>query len=152
PEIATRQLTIGVFPTSRTETQSSLKISHALEGRGALAATQNGEDHDAFNRDGLSDRSARGSTTTQDVAVTGSWNTTITANTAHELRGQFAARRQTFQSADPRGPGAAISGIADFGTAYVGDSDRRQSYLELSETTTHARGRHLLKAGVGFKR
>src|SRR5262249_4463946 len=59
--------------------------------------------------------------------------------------------RQTFQSADSQGPGAAISGIADFGTAYVGDSDRRQSYLELSETTTHSRGRHLLKAGAGFK-
>jgi hypothetical protein len=156
PQVGTRQLTIGVFPKERTETESSFKITHALEGRGALAgafaATQNGDEHDAFNTGGLSDRSARGSASTRDLAVTGSWTTAITPATAQELRGQFATRRQTFQPADSIGPGVAISGTADFGTAYVGDGDRRQSYFEIGDTVTHSREQHLLKAGAGFKR
>ena len=155
PEVGTRQLTIGLFPTARTETESSVKITHVLEGRGALvgslAANQNDEDHDAFNRGGLSDRSARGSAATRDVAVTGSWDTTFTAHTANEFRGQFAARRQTFQSADPHGPGVVISGVAEFGSSYVGDSDRKQSYVDFSDTTAYSRGQHLLKVGVGFR-
>src|SRR5262249_49847283 len=88
----------------------------------------------------------------RDAALTGSWNMTLTARTANELRGQLAARRQTYQSADPRGPGVVISGVADFGSSYVGDSDRRQSYFEIADTATHVRGQHLLKFGAGIKR
>src|SRR5262249_2801429 len=156
PEIGTRQLTLGPFPTARRETESSVKISHSLEGRGALtgavAANQNADDHDAFNRFGLSDRSARGSASTRDVAATGSWNRALTARTANELRGQIAARRQTFQTADPQGPGVVVSGVAEFRTSYVGDSDRRQSYFESGDFATYSRGQHLLKVGGGFKR
>jgi hypothetical protein len=156
PEIGTRQLTIGPFSTARSETESSVKLSHTLEDRGfltgAVAANQNADEHDAFNRGGLADRSARGSATTRDVALTGSWSTTLPPHTANELRGQLAARRQTLQSADPQGPGVVISGVADFGTSYVGDSDRRQSYFEIGDTATHARGQHLLKLGAGLKR
>src|SRR5262249_50327416 len=156
PEIDTRELTIGPFPTERRETEVSIKVSHALEGRGSLtaavAANHNVDEHDAFNRGGLSDRSARGTATTRDVALTGSWNTTLTTHTANELRGQFAVRRQTLQSADPQGPGVVISGVADFGTSYVGDSDRLQSYYEIADTAAHVHGQHLLKFGAGFKR
>jgi hypothetical protein len=156
PEIGTRQLTIGPFATVRSETESSLKLSHTLGGRdsitGAIAANQNEDDHDAFNRGGLFDRSARGSASTGDVALTGSWNTTLTSQTVNELRGQFAVRRHSVETADPQGPGVVISGVADFGTSYVGDSDRRQAYVEIADTVTHARGEHLLKFGAGLKR
>src|SRR4051794_7123022 len=156
PEIGTRQLTLGPFPTARSETESSVKISHTLGGRGfligAVAGNQNSDEHDAFNRGGLSDRSARGSATTHDVALTGSWNTTLTPHTVNELRGQFARRSQAFASTDPQGPGVIISGVAEFGTSYVGDSDRRQSYVEIANSTTFARGQHLLKFGAGLKR
>ena len=155
PELGTRALTIGLFPTKRTETESSAKITHSFTGRGILvgsiAANQNAEENDGLNGAGLSDRSARGSATTRDVAVTGSWNTAIATATANELRGQFATRRQTFSPTDSQGPGVSIAAVADFGTAYVGDSDHRQSYLEIADTATHSRGQHLLKAGAGFK-
>jgi Carboxypeptidase regulatory-like domain/TonB dependent receptor len=155
-EIGTRQLTIGLFPTARNETEASVKLSHTLDGRGllvgALAVNQNTEDHDAFNRGGLSDPSARGSATTRDVAGTASWNTTLTPRTTNELRGQVAPRRQTFETANPHGPGVTISGVADFGTSYVGDADRRQSFFEIGDSVTRARGQHLLKIGAGFKR
>src|SRR3954471_10411495 len=125
PEIGTRELTIGTFPTTRRETESSVKVSHVLESSGfltaAVAANQNADEYDAFNGGGLSDRSARGSATTRDVALTGSWSTTLTPHTANDLRGQLASRRQTLESADRQGPGVAISGVADFGTSYVGD-------------------------------
>jgi hypothetical protein len=155
PQIGTRALTIGLFPTERTETESSLKITHSLTGRGvvvgSVAANQNADEHDAFNRGGLSDRSARGTAKTRDVALTGSWNIALASTTANEFRGQFATRRQTFDAADPLGPGVSIAGIADFGSAYVGDGDRRQSYFEIADTATHSRGQHLLKAGAAFK-
>jgi hypothetical protein len=156
PEISTRQLTIGPFATARTETEASLKVSHALGGRGsitgAIAANQNADDHDAFNGGGLFDRSARGTASTRDVALTSSWNTTLTSQTVNELRGQFAVRHQSLETADPQGPGVVISGVADFGTSYVGDSDRRQTYVEIADTLTHARGEHLFKLGAGLKR
>src|SRR3954468_1734925 len=156
PEIGTRELTIGTFPTTRRETESSVKVSRVLESSGfltaAVAANQNADEYDAFNGGGLSDRSARGSATTRDVALTGSWSTTLTPHTANELRGQLAARRQTLESTDRQGPGVVISGVADFGTSYVGDSDRRQSYVEIADTATHSRGQHLLKVGAGLKR
>ena len=155
PQLGTRALTIGLFPTERTETEVSAKITHSLTGRGvvvgSVAANQSADEHDGLNGSGLSDRSARGSSGTRDVAVTGSWNTAITTTTANELRGQVATRRQTFSPTDSQGPGVSIAGIADFGTAFAGDSDHRQSYLEIADTATHARGRHLLKAGAGVK-
>lgn len=155
PELGTRALTIGVFPTDRTETESSVKITHSITGRGVIvasvAANRNADEHDDFNRGGLSDRSARGSATTYDVSVTGSWNMAVTTTTANEVRGQFATRRQTYVPTDSRGPGVYIAGVADFGTGYVGDSDQRQSYVEIADTTTHSRGQHLVKVGAAFK-
>ena len=155
PELGTRALTIGLFPTERAETESSVKITHSFTDRGvvvgSIVANRNADQHDAFNSSGLSDRSTRGSATTRDVALTGSWNTAISTTTANELRGQFAARRQTFTPADPKGPAASIAGVADFGTAYAGESDHRQSYFEIADTATHSWGQHLLKVGASFK-
>lgn len=155
PELGTRALTIGLFPTERTETESSVKITHAFTGRGVLvgsaAANDNTNEHDAFNSGGLSDRSARGSATVRDIALTGSWSTAITTATANELRGQFADRRQTLVPTDPQGPGASIAGVADFGTPYAGNSDHRQTYVEIADTATHSRGQHLVKAGASLK-
>src|SRR5205807_709996 len=137
------------------ETESSVKITHAFTGRGLLvgsaAANQNTEDHDAFNAGGLSDRSARGSGTTGDVALTGSWSSAISTTTANEIRGQFARRRQHFVPTDAAGPGVSIASVADFGTAYAGDSDHRQTYVEIADTATHSHGQHLIRVGADFK-
>lgn len=156
PELGTRQLTTGLFSTAYQETEASFKATNQLEHRGAVmasfAANQSSNDHDGFNRGGLFDRSARGSSSNRDVAATGSWNTTITSTTVNELRGQFAGRRQTFQPADRIGPGVSIAGVADFGTAYVGDSDRNQLYVEVADALTQSHGQHLLKVGGNVRR
>ena len=155
PEVYTRQLTIGLFPTRRAETEWSTKVSHQLRDRGSLvgriAATHNREQHDAFNTGGLSDRSVRGTQTTRDIAITGSWTTPLGAHATNELRGQFATRRTALSSTDHDGAGVAIPGVADFGSAYVGNNTHDQRYLELGDTVGHARGSHFLKAGFNAR-
>src|SRR6476619_1149874 len=104
PEVQTRKLTIGLFPTAGTETEWATRVSHQLVDRGSLAgriaATHNSEQLDAFNTGGLSDRSVRGTQTTRDIAITGSWASALGARTTNELRGQFATRRTALSTTD----------------------------------------------------
>ena len=155
PGVRTRQLTIGLFPTARAETEWSAKVMRQMEDGGALvsrvAATHNREDHDAFNTGGLSDRSARGDGATQDIAFTGSWNTTLGAGTTNELRGQFATRSLELSPTERDGAEILISGVADFGSAHGGDSTHDQRYIEFGDTVGHSRGSHFLKAGVNVR-
>jgi hypothetical protein len=97
------------------------------------------------------DRSARGAQTTADLASTGSWTLALNAHTTNELRGQFATRRIELSSADSDGPGVAISGVADFGSAYVGNNVHDQRYVEFGDTVGHSRGSHFLKAGITIR-
>ena len=156
PEVDTRQLTLGLFPTDRAETEWSAKVVHQLADGGAvvgrIASTDSREEHDAFNTGGLSDRSVRGTETTHDVAVAGSWTETWGAHTSNELRSQFATRRTVLSSADRDGAGVAVSGVADFGSSYVGNSTHDQHYVELGDTIGHSRGSHFLKAGLNVRR
>jgi hypothetical protein len=155
PQAHTRQLTIGLFPTARTETEWSAKVTRQMEGGGALvsrvAATHNREDHDAFNTGGLSDRSARGGGATRDIALTGSRNAALGARTTNELRGQFATRRLELHPTDHEGAEILISGVADFGSAYGGDSTHNERYIEFGDTVGHSRGSHFLKAGANVR-
>ena len=109
PDLTTRQLTLGLFPTAREETEWSAKATQQLTGRGSLVArfalTDNHDDNDAFNAGGLSDLSARGSSVTADRAVTGSWTTTVGSRTTNDFRGQVATRRFDAHTTDQHGPG-----------------------------------------------
>ena len=116
-----------------------------------IAATQNREANDAFGSGGLSDRSARGSRTTRDVALTGSWAATLNARTTNELRGQLAIRRVELSGSDQDGAGVSIAGVADFGSAYAGNNTHNHTYIEAGDTVGHSRGSHFLKAGVNVR-
>ena len=74
---------------------------------------------------------SRGTRTTRDIAVTGSWTTALSARTTNELRGQFATRRTALSSTDQDGAGVSIAGVADFGSSYVGNNTHDQRYIEL---------------------
>jgi hypothetical protein len=154
PQVHTRQLTIGLFPTARAETEWSAKVTHQL-GTGVLvgrvAATHNREENDAFNSGGLSDRSVRGTATTHDVAATGSWTVAPGVRTTNELRGQVATRWSELFSTEHDGAGAAISGVADFGSAYLGNNTHDQRYVEFGDTVGLSRGAHFLKTGVNVR-
>jgi hypothetical protein len=155
PQVRTRQLTVGLFPTARAETEWAAKLTHQLQGRGALvgriAATHNHDEHNAFNNGGLSDRSARGARTTHDVALTGSWMTALSARTTNELRGQLATRRVELSGTDQDGAGVSIAGVADFGSTYAGSNTHNQTYVDFGDTVGHSRGSHFLKVGANVR-
>ena len=155
PPVRTRQLMVGLFPTARAETEWAAKLTHQLEDHGALvariAATHNRDEHNALNSGGLTDRSARGMATTDDVALTGSWTAAVSARTTHELRGQLATRRVELSGTDQDGAGVAIAGVVEFGSTYAGNSTHTQTYLELGDTVGHSRGSHFLKTGANVR-
>jgi hypothetical protein len=155
PRVATRQLTAGLFPTARTETEWSAKITHQLAGRGALvgrvAGTDTRDEHEAFNTGGLSDLSARGTTKTRDVALTSSWTTTVGLRATNDLRGQLASRRLGLETTEQQGVGVSIAGVADFGTPYLGTNTHDETYMELGDTVAYSRGSHFVKAGADVR-
>ncbi len=155
PQVATRQLTVGLFPTARAETEWSAKVTHELVGRGALVAriagTDNRDDHCAFNTGGQSDLSARGTTTTRDVAFTSSWTTTVGVRMTNDLRGQLASRRLGLHTTDQQSAGVVIAGVAEFGPPYVGNNTHDQTYIELGDTVGYSRGSHFVKVGFDVR-
>ena len=155
PQVRVRQLTAGLFPTARAETEWAAKLTHQLERRGALmgraAATNNREEPATFGG-ALSDRSALGTATTDDLALTASWTAVVNARTTNEVRSQLATRRVGLSGADPDGPGVVIAGVAEFGSPYAGHSTHEHTYIELGDTVGHSRGSHFLKAGANVRR
>lgn len=154
PRLATRQLTTGLFPTALDETELSAKVTHQFTPRHSLtmraAGTNTDDSADAFNGGGLTDVSARGSSATRDVALTGSWTAIAGSRMTNEVRGQFAARRVTRDTGDPQGPGVLIPGVIDFGRPYVGNDRHDQAYAEFGDTLAFAGPRHFLKAGLNL--
>jgi hypothetical protein len=153
PQLATRHLTAGLFPTALTETEWSAKITRELAGRGALVARVGGTDsldeNDAFNTEGLSDVSARDTATTRDVGLTSSWTTTLGTRATNDLHGQFASRRLSSHSSDQQGAG--VAGVAAFGTPYAGNSTHDQTYIELGDTVAYSRASRFVRAGADIR-
>ena len=156
PQVHTRALTTGVFATRRNETEGSAKLSRQLDASGTLvgriAGSDSTDENDAFNAGGLTDASARGTRATRDIAGTGSWTSVIGAQATNEIRAQLATRRLRLRTAESTGAGVAISGVAEFGTPYVGNDTHTQVYAEAGDTFALSRGAHLVKAGADVKR
>jgi hypothetical protein len=156
PGLATRRLTTGLFPTGRSETELSGKITHQASARnslvGRIATTNNRESGDAFNTGGLSDASARGSTGTRDVAFTSTWTAILGSSATNDVRGQAAARRVDSRTTDAQGPGVVISGVAEFGRPYFGNAHHDQRYAETGDTFAVTKGSHFVKAGGDLMR
>jgi carboxypeptidase family protein/TonB-dependent receptor-like protein len=153
PDVPTRRLTEGLFPEGRTETEWSAKLTHQAAGGsliGRVAGTETYDDRNGFNAGALSDVSARGATTTRDVAFTTSWTTTVGARVVNDLRGQVATRRLDLRAV-AQGTGVTIAGVADFGAPYSGSSLHDQSYVELGDTIGYSRGAHFVKAGADVR-
>ena len=151
PQFATR-LTTGLFPTALREAEWSVKVNHQLTTRDSLmirvAGTDRNESADAFNSGGLTDVSARGSSATNDAALTASWTRIFGSHITNDVRGQFAARSIDSHTGDPHGPGMALAGVAEFGRPYAGNDAHDQRYAEVGDTVGWSRASHFLKAGV----
>jgi outer membrane receptor protein involved in Fe transport len=156
PGLARHGIDEGRFPTARVETEGSIKLNHELSDRNALmlryAFTNNRQAGNAFNTDGLTDASARGSSFTKDEDFAAALTTIVSPQSVSDLRIQYANRRAVTRTNDDNGPGVEIAGLVDFGRPYGGNGARTEAHDQISWTWSHAASRHLLKAGATFNR
>ena len=156
PGLKTRQITTGLFPISQEETEASGKVDHQINAQNSLMLrytfTNNRLPGDGFNTSGLEDTSARGSSFTADNALSGSLVSTYGSNAVGNLRFEAATRHEVLRTNDVSGPGIQISGVADFGRPYAGNSARRENHYEGTYTYSRARGAHLWKIGATLNR
>lgn len=152
PRLATRQINTGFFPVAFAETEASGKINHQFSNGGSAslryAYTNGREASDAFNIDGLTDASARGSAFTKDQALSGSLVSVLTPEALNSFRFQVSTRRATLRTNDAAGSEIDIDGLVNFGRPYGGNSNRREDHVEARDTFTLSRGPHLLKTGL----
>jgi len=151
PRLKTRQITTGVFPIARAETEASGKLNHQISSQNSLmlryAFTNTRKAGDGFNTTGLEDASARGSSFTADHALVGSLVTVFGSQAVGDLRFQAATRRALLRTNDQTGPGIDINGLVDFGRPFAGNSHRRENHYQASYTYVQTQGHHLWKAG-----
>jgi Carboxypeptidase regulatory-like domain/TonB dependent receptor-like, beta-barrel/TonB-dependent Receptor Plug Domain len=156
PGLSTRKITTGFFPISRAETEAAGKLDHQLTKNASLMVrytfTNNKESGDAFNTSGLADASARGSSFTNDNAISGSLTTVFGSEGIGDLRFQAATRHAVLRTNDQFGPEIDIAGLVSFGRPYGGTSQRRENHYQVGYTYTRIRGRHLLKVGGAVNR
>ena len=156
PGLKTRQITTGSFPISQEETEASGKLDHQINLQNSLMLrytfTNNRRPGDSFNVGGLEDASARGSSFTADNALSGSLVSTYGSNAVGDLRFEAATRHEVLRTSDPTGPGIQISGLADFGRPYAGNSARRENHYEGTYTYSRVHGAHLWKIGGAVNR
>jgi len=151
PRLATHQITAGLFPSARSETEASAKLNHQLTERNSLmlryAFTNNKEASEGFNTSGLTDASARGSNFTEDSALAGSLTSLVGGKAVNDLRFQFARRWVALRTNDQTGPGIEIDGLVSFGRPYAGNSRHREDHYELADTLTRTKGSQVYKVG-----
>jgi hypothetical protein len=154
--LATRQIITNFFPISRAETEAAAKLDHQLTKSTALmlryAFTNNREAGDAYNTNGLTDVSARGSSFVADNSLSGSLTTVYGSSAVGDLRFQVATRHAVLRPTQPNGPEIDIAGIVDFGRAYEGVSNRRENHYQAGYTYTRTMGKHIWKTGAAVSR
>jgi outer membrane receptor protein involved in Fe transport len=156
PGLTTRQLSTGLFPVARAETEAAGRFDHQLTHNTSLmlryAFTNNKETGDTFNTDGLTDASSRGSSFTSDHALAGALVTVFGSEGVGALRFQAATRRVVLRTNDTLGPEVDIAGLVRFGRPYEGNSTRRENHYQVNYTLTESHGHHLWKAGGTLNR
>ncbi len=152
PGMSTRQVTTGLFPVVRAETEASAKVNHAINADQSLMLrytfTNSRRVNDAFNTSGLNDASSRGSSFTKDNALVGSYVSLFGEHRVNDLRFQIASRRVVLRTADELGPEVDIVGLLSLGRSYEGNGSRQENHHELNDTFTYERGSHLIKVGA----
>jgi hypothetical protein len=105
--------------------------------------TNNKESGDAFNTNALIDASARGSSFTNDNALSGSLTTVLGSEAVSDLRFQAATRHAVLRKKEPLGPEIDIGALVTFGHPYAGNSQRRENHYQAGYTYSRTRGKYL---------
>ena len=156
PGLATRHLSLGLFPISRAETEASGKLDHQITPTNSLmlryAFTNNQVAGNAFNTGGLEDSSSRGSSFISDNSLAGSLVSTYGSSAVGDFRFQAATRHAVLRTNDSTGPGISIVGLADFGRPFQGNLARRENHYQATYVYARSVGIHLWKAGATINR
>lgn len=154
--LSTRKISTNFSPTTRNETEAAGRLDHQLTNNTSLMVrygfTNNKEAGDAFNTDGLSDASARGSTFLGDNGLSASLTSVLDSNTVSDLRVQLATRHAVLRTNDPVGTEIDIAGVLNFGRPYAGNTERRENHYEADYSLSRTSGKHLWKIGATVNR
>lgn len=143
----------GFYPTTNQETEFSTRIDRSIRGSHLMlryALTNNRSVNDAFNLSNLYDLSSRGSAFYNDNSINGSWSAPLSRRWFNQFDFELAQRRVALRTASQSGPGVVVSGIAEFGTPWSGNSRRYETHIDLGDALFYQRGKHLMQAGVSF--
>lgn len=143
----------GFFPTANQETEFSARADRTFNANSLMlryAFTNNRSVNDAFNTADLLDLSARGSAFYDDNSLNGSWSATLSPHLANQFSFEVAQRRATLRTPAPGTPGIVVSGLAQLGTPYAGNSRRYETHVDLSDGIIRQQGKHLFQAGASF--
>jgi outer membrane receptor protein involved in Fe transport len=142
----------GVVPASFDTSNLFARLDHQLTNHNQLAARYSLYHINAINSRNVGGLNAisRGSglaDTDQTIAVS---EVATIGRKVNEARFQFTRSRLDAPVNDPVGPGVAISGVANFGTATSSPLARDINQLEVVENISFQHGLHSPKAGVDF--
>ena len=152
--LRTLSLETGFLPTTNQQTELSARLDRALTAKESVtlryAFTNTREGNDAFHTDDLSDRSARGSSFTEDNSLNGTIGSTLGEDVLNRLSFEIAQRRAVERTESTTAPGVLIGGTALFGTPYFGNGRRFETHLEFNDGISVQRKHHLFQAGFNF--
>jgi hypothetical protein len=140
----------GVFPFSGVTTQGMIRVDDRLTTSQMIQARVNAtRERLANNRLGALAGYNHGSSSERvDGTVAFGDNIVLSDRWLAAIRGAFAPDRFSIHPTDAMGPELVVSGYGTFGRDYLYPLRQREQYFDAQVTVTHARGSHLLKAGV----
>jgi hypothetical protein len=135
----------GTFPASAASTEFSFKLNHQLTDANSLSAryafSRGRASNDVQALDNFADRSARGSSLTQDHSFVGGWMTVPGPHLVNDFRLQIAIRTVDL-SPNSRGALLEIPGVMSLGQAYGLDAGRTENHAQIVESVSAVVGRH----------
>lgn len=147
---AVRTALRGLFGAKSRGTDLSFKINHQASSANTLTARY------AFSRGrvlndvqdvaNFTDRSARGSSLTDDHSLVLGWTGVPSANLANDLRFQFARRRVEL-APNSHGAMLEIPGVVTLGESYRLNGARTEDHYELVDNASLIAGRHQIGFG-----
>jgi hypothetical protein len=138
------------YPTGARGTEAAWKLNHTISEHDAVAVryafSRGRVRNDAQGTENFADRSAQGSSLTEDHSLTGSHLHVFSPRFVQEWRAQFAERVQNF-TPNGAGPLDDIPGVYATGTSPRLDADRKERHYQIVETLNAIAGRHRFSAG-----
>ncbi len=150
---AVHDVNAGLFPSSASSTEFSFKLNHQLNDQHSLSAryafSRGRVSHDMQSLDNFTDRSARGSSLTEDQSFVAGWMAVPGPSLVNDFRLQVAGRTVDL-TPNTRGALLEIPGVLSLGQAYALDSGRAEKHYQLVDSVNAVRGRHQFGFGASL--